>query len=137
MSTIDQKIDTALRAQMAQLTGGIATEDYTRAYLDWLRNFAASSQAQTDLFTRTLQTGFDTWQFATLAWQNALQPDSSPAPTSNDSRFDNPAWQQWPFNVYAQSFSNWSRWLHESATNVAGDERAQQAADGLQRPPHD
>jgi polyhydroxyalkanoate synthase len=42
------------------------------------------------------------------------------APASNDRRFQGPAWQQWPFNVYALGFSLQQAWWREATQPLPG-----------------
>ncbi len=101
------------RAQVAAVTGGIAPDDYVRAYWDWLLSLSGSSRKQTELAVSALQTALDTWQYATLAAAGA-----APAPT--DARFSDAAWNQWPYNVYARWFGSWAGWIREATTTVPG-----------------
>ncbi len=52
----------------------------------------------------------------------SLLPDIPPAiePLPQDHRFDSPAWQYWPFNLYYQSFLLMQQWLHNATTGVRG-----------------
>jgi polyhydroxyalkanoate synthase len=55
----------------------------------------------------------------------ALLPGTPPAiePLPQDQRFDDPAWQRWPFNLYCQSFLFVQQWLYNATTGVRGVSR--------------
>lgn len=44
----------------------------------------------------------------------------SPAPASNDRRFEGPAWQQWPFNLFALGFAMQQAWWREATQPLPG-----------------
>jgi polyhydroxyalkanoate synthase len=65
------------------------------------------------------------WQrLARYATYCALQPPGSVArciePLPQDRRFENDAWQRWPYNLLHQSFLLGQQWLHVATTGVRG-----------------
>ena len=52
----------------------------------------------------------------------AVQPDTPPViePLPQDQRFSSPAWGQWPFNLYYQSFLLFQQWVQNATTGVRG-----------------
>ena len=95
-------VEREFRAMLAKMTGGIAPQDYGAAFWDWWLNLAKSPEKQAELQQTALKQAMDLWQF------NAEAAQGKPmAPTENgDRRFANAAWQQYPFNVWAQAFQN-------------------------------
>lgn len=65
----DAKADVArhLRAQLAALTGGLAPDDYTRAWWEWYLNVATHPPRQAALARSAYEKMLDSWQFATAA----------------------------------------------------------------------
>ncbi len=129
-------VDREFRAMLAKMTGGIAPQDYGTAFWDWWLNLAKSPEKQLELQQTAMKQAMDLWRF------NAEAAQGKPlAPTENgDRRFSSPAWQQYPFNVYAQAFQNGMALLEQSARSVEGVEprnaqlvefAARQAAESL------
>src|ERR1700688_4038447 len=96
----------ALRAQMATVTGGLAPDVYVNAWWDWLLNLAKEPPQQLKLAEDAMAKTAETLTFAAQA--AATREPLSPA--VSDARFEGSAWSQWPFNVYAQSYRNYSDW---------------------------
>ena len=129
-------VEREFRAMLAKMTGGLAPQDYGTAFWDWWLNLAKSPDKQLELQQTAMKQAMDLWRF------NAEAAQGKPmAPTENgDRRFANPAWQQYPFNVYAQAFQNGMALLEQSARGVEGVEprnaalvefAARQAAESL------
>jgi polyhydroxyalkanoate synthase len=111
-------VEREFRAMLAKMTGGIAPQDYGAAFWDWWLNFAKSPEKQAELHQTALKQAMDLWKF------NAEAAQGKPlAPTENgDRRFSNPAWQQYPFNVWAQAFQNGMSLMEQATRAVPGVE---------------
>ncbi len=139
MTSDNDKIDAVereFRAMLAKATGGLAPHDYGTAFWDWWLNLAKSPDKQLELQQTALQKVMDLWKFHAEAAQGK---PLAPAETG-DRRFADPAWQQYPFNVWAQAFRSGMEWLEQSARGVPGVEprhaervefAARQAAEAL------
>ena len=101
---------------------GLSPVGLTLVYLDWLLHLGVSPGKQIDLVRKSLRKGL---RFATYAARASVLPDNPPAiePLPQDQRFDSPGWQQWPFNLYYQSFLLLQQWLHNATTGVRGVSR--------------
>jgi polyhydroxyalkanoate synthase len=129
-------VEREFRAMLAKMTGGLAPQDYGTAFWDWWLNLAKSPGKQLELQQTAMKQAMDLWRFNAEAMQGKPM-----APQENgDRRFSNPAWQQYPFNVYAQAFQSGMALLEQSARNVEGVEprnaalvefAARQAAESL------
>ena len=98
-------VEREFRAMLAKMTGGLAPEDYGAAFMDWWLNLAKSPEKQAELQQAALKQAMDLWRFnAEAAQGKPLAPKET-----GDRRFANPAWQQYPFNVWAQAFQNGSQ----------------------------
>ncbi len=107
----DSKADVArsLRAQLAALTGGLAPDDYAKAWLEWYLNVASHPPRQAALAQSAYEKMLDSWHFAARAASGEPL-----APGHEDKGFGDPAWNVWPFNVYARAYNNWASWWHQA-----------------------
>ena len=103
------------RLRLAALTGGLAPEDYSRAWFDWLLGLTKSPDKQLALAQRGLEMAIDNWQYALHASTGAASP-----PVPEDRRFASDAWNAWPFNIYAHSYANWQNWWNQALNPAAG-----------------
>ena len=109
-------VEREFRAILAKMTGGIAPQDYGAAFQDWWLHLAASPAAQAGLQQNALQKAMDLWRFhAEAATGKPLAPEET-----GDRRFADPAWQQYPFNVFAQAFRNGMALVGDAARSVPG-----------------
>src|ERR1700694_4671599 len=83
----------ALRAQLATVTGGLAPDVYVNAWWDWYLNLARSPPAQMGIMQDAIAKMVDAWSFGLQATRG--QPLS---PVEGDARFTGAAWAHWPFN---------------------------------------
>ena len=107
-SELKKDVERQLRAQLAAVTGGLAPEDYSQAWWDWYLNVAKEPGVQVNLLQSAFDKALDTWNFAARAATGA-PPSGEPVPG-----FTDPAWNVWPFNVYAKSYSNWASWMQQA-----------------------
>jgi len=114
--------DRLLRAWMGRLSFGLSPTGLSLVYLDWLLHLGVAPGKQIDLMRKSLRKGL---RFSAYAARASLLPDIPPAiePLPQDHRFDSPAWQYWPFNLYYQSFLLLQQWLHNATTGVRGVSR--------------
>jgi polyhydroxyalkanoate synthase len=91
-------LDLLLQSQVARLTGGVSPIAMTLAFQDWLLHLAASPGKLGEV----------------------LQRAAVPALPSADKRFSAPAWSGWPFNLYAQGFTQLSQFWNQATSGVRG-----------------
>jgi polyhydroxyalkanoate synthase len=103
------EIERQLRAQLAALTGGLAPDDYARAWWEWYLRLATQPPRQSALAQSAYEKFLDSWQFTARAAGGApLSPGRAEAGFGDD------AWNVWPFNVYARTYSNWASWWQQA-----------------------
>lgn len=112
--------DHEFRAQMAQMTAGLAPTAFTTAWADWAMHLSQSPTRLSALQSEALARAGDTWGFALRALSGApLQPaegfDGEP-----DRRFADAGWAQFPFNVYARAYQNTAALLKDTVHDVGG-----------------
>ena len=110
-----EQIARELRAQLAAVTGGLAPDDYAQAWWDWYLNLSQSPGTQTEIAQRAFQAVADNFSFAAKAAMGRPV-----APASDDKRFADEAWSQWPFNVMARGYLNWERLVQRATVGVPG-----------------
>jgi polyhydroxyalkanoate synthase len=116
------EVQQQLRAQLAALTGGLAPDDYLEAWWRWYLGVATHPQRQAQLAKSAYEKILDSWQFAASAARGAPLP-----PGGEIAGFADPAWNVWPFNVYARTYGNWASWWQQAlspATAAADPEAA-------------
>ncbi|MFY0691075.1 MAG: alpha/beta fold hydrolase [Paracoccaceae bacterium] len=97
--------DRALHSAIGRLTGGISPAAVATAYLDWSMHLLGSPSKQAEL------------------WAKALAPDGDAEPDAingKDTRFDDPAWQAFPFNLIRQQFLRQEAWWDAATRDVHG-----------------
>jgi len=105
----------ALRAQLATVTGGLAPDVYVNAWWDWYLNLAKEPPIQLEIMQDAMAKAADNWSFALRA-----ATGQSLSPAEGDARYGGEAWAQWPFNVYARSYRNYVDWWQKAWSNVPG-----------------
>jgi len=109
---VKAEVERHLRAQLAALTGGLAPDDYARAWWEWYLNVATHPPRQAALVSSAYEKMLDSWHFAARA--AAGEPLS---PGDHDKGFGDAAWNVWPFNVYARAYNNWASWWHQALSH--------------------
>jgi len=115
-----QDFDREFRAQLAQMTAGLAPTAFTTAWADWAMHLALSPAKQLQLQQLLLERAQDTWSFALRAMTGApLSPAEGRSGTA-DRRFAAPDWSQFPFNVYARAYQNSAALMNDAVRDVDG-----------------
>ncbi len=117
--TFRSALDRMLRASVGRVTMGISPVALTQAYQDWILHMAMSPGMQLDLTQKTMR---KLAQLAIYARRAAVDPDTEPyvQPLAGDHRFREPEWQNWPFNLYYQSFLLGQQWWYKATTALRG-----------------
>jgi len=118
-----------VRAQLAIATGGLAPDDYVKAWWDWYLNVAKQPPKQSQIVNEAISKAVDNWSFALRASSGQPLP-----PQTDDARFGSEMWSQWPFNVYAHSYGNFVDWWQKAWSNVPGTaQKSEQTLDFVAR----
>ena len=115
-----QDIDREFRAQVAQMTAGLAPTAFATAWADWAMHLALSPARQSELRQHAMQRAQDTWTFALRALAGAPVSPAESFAGDPDRRFDAEAWSQFPFNVYARAYQNSLALTNEAVRDVGG-----------------
>jgi polyhydroxyalkanoate synthase len=104
-----------LRAQLASVSGGLATDDYLRAWWEWWLNLAAHPTSQLMMLQEGLERAADTWQFALSAATGKPLAHEHP-----DAHFKAAIWNQWPYNALVRGYGNVEQWSEQLLGGTAG-----------------
>lgn len=112
-------LDQPFHQAISSLSGGLSPLALSQAYADWMQHLLLSPDKQIEL----LRKAAEKWQRLLLYCGRACADQDSPTcikPLPQDHRFDDPAWQRWPFSILHQSFLLTQQWWHNAATGVPG-----------------
>jgi len=112
--------DREFRAQVAQMTSGLAPTAFTTAWADWVSHLALAPAKQRELLQQATERVQDTLAFALRAVAGAPTAPAEGAPQQGDKRFASPDWSQFPFNVYARAYQNSAALLKDAVRDVDG-----------------
>ncbi|HMO46188.1 MAG TPA: alpha/beta fold hydrolase [Rubrivivax sp.] len=112
--------DREFRAQLAQMTAGLAPTAFTTAWADWAMHLALSPAKQIELQQQLMERAQDTWSFALRALSGAPLPPSEGRPGAPDRRFAAADWSQFPFNIYARAYQNTAALMNHAVSDVGG-----------------
>jgi polyhydroxyalkanoate synthase len=115
-----QDFDREFRAQVGQMTSGLAPTAFTTAWGDWAMHLAMSPAKQSELSQQATQRAQDTWAFALRALSGAPVSPADDFTGTPDRRFEAEAWTQFPFNVYARAYQNSLALMNEAVRGVGG-----------------
>jgi polyhydroxyalkanoate synthase len=115
-----QDFDREFRAQVAQMTAGLAPTAFTTAWADWAMHLALSPAKQQELQQHAMERARDTWAFALSALTGASLAPSEGFVGSPDRRFEAQDWSKFPFNVYARAYQNNVALMKEAVRDVGG-----------------
>ncbi len=128
-----QDFDREFRAQVAQMTAGLAPTAFTTAWADWAMHLALSPARQQALQQDALQRAQDTWTFALRALAGAPVSPSEGLAADADPRFKAQDWSQFPFNVYARAYQNNAALLKDAVRERRRRHRLPRPAAGICR----
>ncbi len=112
--------DREFRAQVAQMTSGLAPTAFTSAWADWAMHLALAPAKQRELQRHIAERTHDTWSFALRALGGAPVAPREGLNGDADRRFAAPEWSQFPFNLYARAFQNGVALLKDAIRDVDG-----------------
>ncbi|MPW18130.1 poly-beta-hydroxybutyrate polymerase [Paraburkholderia sp. CNPSo 3157] len=103
------RLDRAVYAAFARVSGGGSPATPVLAWLDWMLHFACTPAKHYELATHV------------LAYLESFMTGSLPDHLGNDDpRFDDPGWGHWPFNLLRNAFAQYDSFWQQATTNVRG-----------------
>jgi len=106
-----------LLATLARWTGGLSPQAFGGAWLNVLARLAVAPGRQAELARSALAKAVTLAQFSGAALSGEA-PRAEGTPYA--SRFADPAWSKFPFNLLAQTFLSASDWAREAVRQVPG-----------------
>jgi len=113
-------VDREFRAQVGQMTAGLAPTAFSAAWADWAMHLALSPARRRELQSQAMVRANDSWLFALRAAAGTPLSPGEGFNGSADRRFEADAWSQFPFNVYARAYQNSVALLKEAVRGVSG-----------------
>jgi polyhydroxyalkanoate synthase len=112
-------VDRSMHAATARFTAGLSPIAFADAYLDWASHLAFLPGKRAQLVEKAVK---KIVRFGNYAAQRAagIEPGPCILPLRQDHRFDDPRWQEPPFNLIYQSFLLTQQWWHNAMTGVRG-----------------
>ena len=125
-STNFRTLDRLSRALLARSTQGISPLAVAQTWNDWAVHLASAPGKRLELFQRAMMSmaRFGLWAPGAAAGKSH-EALVETAPT--DRRFSDPAWSQWPFPLFMQSFLSTEAWWAEATRDVPGLARDHEA----------
>ena len=109
--------DRLFNAAMAKSTAGLDPRVILLAYLDWWVKLAWSPGTH----ARLTEKGLRKWARIGLFLAQCISDREPPRviePLPQDKRFRDPAWRQWPYNLFSQVFLLTQQWWANATTGV-------------------
>lgn len=111
--------DQPFHAAIARITGGLSPLALSQAHADWSQHLLLSPDKQIELVYKAARKWEQLFSYCARASINPECPVCI-EPLPQDRRFENQAWQQWPFNIFYQNFLLTQQWWHNATIDVPG-----------------
>ena len=122
--TADLAPDLLLNAALGRVTHAISPAALATAWFDWCSHLLLSPARQGQLAMQAADSATQWLRFAAQAALCAAKRGADPPaciePLAQDRRFDDQAWQTWPYNVLSQGFLLQQQWWHRATLGVRG-----------------
>ncbi len=115
-----ETLDRLLHYLLSRATMGLSPMGLAKAYFDWLVHLSLSPGKQLQLWHKGARKAARLAAHLAHCAGQGGRGDPCISPLPQDKRFDDPAWQQWPFNVMYQTFLLQQQWWYNAATGVRG-----------------
>lgn len=113
-------VDRSFHAAAARFTRGLSPAAIGQAYLDWWTHLAFSPGKQMQLVEKAGKKSLRLANHAVNCTLTRSEVEPCIVPLPQDRRFAAPAWRQWPYCLFYQSFLLNQQWWHNATTGVRG-----------------
>jgi polyhydroxyalkanoate synthase len=111
-------IDRLTHAVLGHLTSSISPASLALAYLDWAIHLSESPGKWGRLVEKAVRKAIRLGLYAGRVPRTCDEPCIRPLP--QDRRFQDPAWQRFPFDLIHQAFLLNQQWWHNATTGIGG-----------------
>jgi polyhydroxyalkanoate synthase len=114
-----EDLNRVFHATIAKGTLGISPAALALAFTDWWLHLISAPGKQIELMRKAVRKSL---RLAVHAARSSSNPDCGTCiePLAHDRRFDDPQWQQAPYNLIYQSFLLTQQWWHNATSRVRG-----------------
>ena len=112
------ELDRGFQVWLSTITAGASPASLTLAYTDWLMHLALSPGKVLSLWLDASEKVLNFKPYLLFPQNSNGEPCVNPIP--KDKRFEDIAWNQFPFNVYQQSFLSIGKWWQEAIAGLEG-----------------
>ena len=113
-------VDRSIHAAAATLTGGFSPLAISAAWSDWAHHLAASPARQMQLATLAVQGARHLLQLSNSSLSSSWKCTPCAQSLPHDKRFRDPAWQRWPFGIYAETLLACENWWDNATKDISG-----------------
>ncbi|NWG24756.1 MAG: polyhydroxyalkanoic acid synthase [Pseudorhodoplanes sp.] len=114
-----ETLDRVARALTARITQGVSPHAQSAAWFDWFSHLSRAPGRQAELALQAYVSIARLLRFAArLATKGEAEPPFIPPET--DRRYDDPAWQQWPYVFWQQAGLAQEEWWRSATREVRG-----------------
>jgi polyhydroxyalkanoate synthase len=119
-----ESVDRLLRAMVMRATAGRSPVSVMTAFADWAGHLALAPSVQWKLAQHAFSMYGQFCHYASICAGGGSPPERyCVEPLPQDNRFDDAAWQQWPFNLIHHAFLAQENWWLEAISAVPGVSR--------------
>ncbi|MEA2119445.1 PHA/PHB synthase family protein [Halovibrio sp. HP20-50] len=118
-----QAVDATVKAALAQATGGVTPFGLSSKFFTWWMHSAGSPGKNIQLADHAVRSWGRFFGFAAYASKSSTA-EPCIQPMEHDHRFDDEAWNRWPYNMLKQSFLLTQEWWYRATNDVDGLERS-------------
>lgn len=119
-TALGEVLDRATHAALARVTSGLSPAALMGAYFDWATHIVGAPGKRLQLAEKAVVKVQRLARYAMSCAHSGGKAAPCIEPLAQDKRFNNEAWQQWPFNVLHQGFLLQQQWCHNAVTGVSG-----------------
>ena len=113
------EFDRMLHASMSKIFG-LSPTSMATAWFDWAIHLAAAPGKQAELLQSAVKKEMLLANYLIHMATDCKKPECCVHPLPQDRRFNDEGWNEWPYNVYQQSFLLMEEWCQGATNSVRG-----------------